>query len=352
MNRLTPTRYLSAALALLLGASFFMGCGTAHDRATGGRTLPADALIALIGPPATDAKSAAICGGAQRYAARYPNVHCLTIAPPDAEPASFTTAVDEALGQQPLAICLYLKDPHIEQVIERIREKSIVLVTIGLPLKNAAVYGQVEVGLPEAAEILANNLKSLLPPAVNSYGHERRERSYALFHADGRDQSASDTYARFIATLRDQPDLACLEQINTSSSGRTPQQLIAGTLGRFSTVELIVTLDPEPWLLLHPRLHLPARNHFATLGAAPRLWPRLQSGEALALVGPLDGEIGYAAMELAAQGLMAIPDAPTRRTIHCELVTKANLDDFARRYAAAANLDPRDLLPFGRTTQP
>ena len=51
-------------------------------------------------------------------------------------------------------------------------------------------------------------------------------------------------------------------------------------------------------------------------------------------------------MEVATQRLMLVPDAPTRRYIPCELVTKANLDDFAQRYAAAANLDVRDLLSF------
>jgi hypothetical protein len=376
MERASPTYSLTLALLLLLCGGAFIGCGTDPDHTVPGRTLPADTLIALIGPSVADANSAGICGGAQRYAATYPNVRCLTVTPPDAELGSLAAAVDEALASKPLAICLYVKNapvdgevdggqkasgerkaasdenaegkqsPSLDEVIERIRRRSIVLVTIGPRLKDAAIYGQVEVALPEAAETLAKNLKSLLPPAFNSFGYERRERSYALFHANGRDRCASDTYTRFVANLGNRTELALLEETNTWLSERTPQQLISDTIGRFPSVELIVTLDPEPWLLLRPRFRLPAGNHFATLGAAPRLWPRLQSGEAVALVGPLDGEIGYAAMELAAQGLMTIPDAPTRRVIHCELVTKANLDDFARRYAAAANLELRDLLPF------
>jgi ABC-type sugar transport system substrate-binding protein len=334
--------------------ALFIGCGSDRGRTAGGRTLPADTLIAFIGPPSEEANSAAVCGGAQRYAARFPNVQCAMVAPRDENPTSLSAAIDDALSKNPLAICLYLDNARASQVIERIaepieriRQKGIVLVTIGPQLKNVAIYGQVEVGLPEAAEILAKNVESLLPPAVN----ERRERSYALFHADGRDQSASEVYARFITTISDWRSMALLEARNTWSSDQPVQQLIADTLDRFSTVEVIVTLDPDPWLALQPRLRLPARNRFATLAAPPRLWPRLQSGEALALVGPLDGEIGYTAMELAAQGLMVIPDAPTRRVIRCELVTQANLDDFARRYAAAANLDLRELMPLIPATQ-
>jgi ABC-type sugar transport system substrate-binding protein len=347
------TSSFTATVLVLTFASLFIGCGRDPERAAAGRTLAANTVIGFIGPPATDAISAAVCGGAERFAAAYPNVHCLTVIPPDAQPSSLSAAVDETLARNPNAICLYLTSTrapndadHTAQLIERIRQTGIVLVTVGSPINNPAVRGHVEVALPQAAEILAQNLRSLLPPAVNAFGHVRQERSYALFHADGRDQSASDTYARFLATVRDNSNLARLADVNTWASDRSAQRLIADTLERFSTVELIVTLDPEPWLSLRPRLRLPPRNHFATLSAAPRLWPRLESGEALALVGPLDGQIGYTAMEVATQRLMLVPDAPTRRYIPCELVTKANLDDFAQRYAAAANLDVRDLLTF------
>jgi hypothetical protein len=70
----------------------------------------------------------------------------------------------------------------------------------------------------------------------------------------------------------------------------------------------------------------------------------LLAGEAAALVGPLDGEIGAAAVELAITGLMQVSDTPRLRTISCELVTAATLPDFAQRYAQAAGLDPAALL--------
>ena len=127
----------------------------------------------------------------------------------------------------------------------------------------------------------------------------------------------------------------------TSIPGRriAAQRLIADTLEQLSTVELIVTLDRSHGYRFGLACGCP-RNHFATL-SAPARWPRLESGEgARGWLAHWTGQIGYTAMEVATQRLMLVPDAPTRRYIPCELVTKANLDDFAQRHAAA-NLDVR-----------
>jgi hypothetical protein len=176
-------------------------------------------------------------------------------------------------------------------------------------------------------------------------------------HEEGGEELSSGCYARFSVVARGIPTLALLQERNAAQSGRAPQQLIEEMLGQFPSAELVVTLNPKVWLCRQPRFTLPERagpdgrseyaNRFATLGAAPRLWPRLQSGEAAALVGPLDGEIGYAAVDLAVQGVMLIPNAVRRRVIGCEVVTAEKLADFARRYAEAANLDVADLIPFG-----
>ncbi len=131
--------------------------------------------------------------------------------------------------------------------------------------------------------------------------------------------------------------------------------LADGLLERFPNAGLVVSLDPALWLTPQAGWERDLRQvsgdfRFATLSAAPSLWSRLgtpeRPGEAAALVGPLDGEIGYAAVEMAAQLLLGASQIVRERAVPCELVTADNLADFARRYAAAANgLDVQPFLP-------
>ena len=107
----------------------------------------------------------------------------------------------------------------------------------------------------------------------------------------------------------------------------------------------VLPYSPEAWLARSPETLLNQENRFATLGAFPELWPHLRSGRALALAGPLDGEIGFAALELVSAALTGSREFGTERFIMPELVTPETLADFARRYAAAAGLDPAELSP-------
>jgi hypothetical protein len=115
-------------------------------------------------------------------------------------------------------------------------------------------------------------------------------------------------------------------------------------LAQFSSAGLVITLTAEPWFDIPPERWLDPRNSFATLSAAPRLWPRLASGEAAALVGPLDGDVGYGAVELAWLGLTGAERAGTRPMVPCELVTPQTRTEFARRYAESAGASVESLL--------
>lgn len=344
MKRLLHVTPLCAvAFTYLLAITQLMGCRQKPRAPDAGVPVPPGTLIAVIGPARTDASWRGIAGGAQRYAHTHRDIQCLPVVPDNEEPTALNAVLTELLTHNPAAICLCVDNPAVAAMAaQRILARGILLVTAGQPLEAVAAYGQVEVAWTDAAEQLAANLDEIAAG----------RRSYILVHDDGRDRLASQCYARFIGTARTRSKLALLEERNVAASKQPRRDAVQELLGMFPNVGLVVTLDPQVWLSRQPRFRLPPENRFATLSAAPLLWPRLRSGEAAALAGPLDGDIGYAAVELAVDGLMQIPDAQKRRIIGCELVTPATLDDFARRYAAAAGMDVAELLPTGATTAP
>ena len=278
-----------------------------------------------------------------RYAAKRPHVKCMAVAPENDERDTLLALLDDVFRQNPLAICLCVDDPEIARAAaERIDNRGLLLVTVGQRIEGISTYGHVEVNLPQAAELLGKNLGAIAEGRL----------SYVLLHENGRDRIASRCHARFTTAARSSSTLIQLDERNAADSDRDQKALMQEMIGRFPRVGLVITLNPEPWLSRAPRYRLPDNKRFATLAASPRLWPRLQSGEAAGLVGPLDGEIGYAAVDVAVDGLMRIPSARTLRTIRCELVTLETLPDFARRYAAAAGLEVADLMPIGNRPEP
>lgn len=285
----------------------------------------------------------------ERYGRR-PYIKCLALAPADDTPAALLTTVGRALDNHPLAVCLYVEDVDAaRQAAERIAQAGALLVLIGRTIEGVASYGVVEVGWPDGAELLGNALDAVAGARPNpNLPHVGP--SYVLIHEEGQDETATLIYRRFTSAVRAKATMSLLAEQNATALKRSARELVEDALRTFPNARLIVTLNPEPWLSLAPRLRLPPQNRFATLSAAPLLWPRLRAGEAAALVGPLDGEVGFAAVEMAVQGLMRVPYAPTRVVIQCALVTRETLDDFARRYAEAADIaDVAELMPFTDT---
>jgi ABC-type sugar transport system substrate-binding protein len=268
------------------------------------------------------------------------------VAPGESTPESIIATVKKALDQQPDVVCLFVGDAKLAQAsIDLIASRQTLLVTIGERCDDPRVSGHVGVGLADAAEQLGDSLKLV------AAGRQ----SYLLVHESGRNDVATNCYRRFITRAQWQPDLTLLQAENAAAGSRSPAQLVEEMLARFPHAGLVVTLNPDIWLTARAgwnrELHqLNAEFRFATLSAAPVLWHRLGTpeapGEAAALVGPLDGEIGYAAVEMACQLLVSPERRVTSRVIPCELVTPERLADFARRYAAVANgLDVSPYLP-------
>ena len=348
-----PNRTLAVAvLACVSAITTLTGCESNPETRTGGRPLPSGALVAVIGTSETNPNWPGIRGGARRYDAQYPNVTCLTAAPEDTSTESLMAVVDRVCEKQPLAICLCVEDAdRARAAAKKIQSRPILLVTIGTPVEGVNAYGGVEVGWPEGASLLGRALSEVAgdPPNPNM---PHIGPGYVLIHEDGKNPIASSCYARFIVGAEGNSRLSLLKQRNAAQTDRSQRDLVEGLLAEFPSVRLVVTLNPQPWLVLQPRLRLPSGNRFCTLAAPPRLWARLQSGEAAALVGPLDGEIGYTAVDMAVHAIMEIPGAVRRRVIPCHLVTADTLADFAAEYAAAADLDLAEILPFGAERPP
>lgn len=319
-------------------------------------------LFAVVGPPEGHPQRPGILGGAARYLRGMSAVRLEYLTPRDATSGQLRQTVQRVLEQHPAAICIYVTDPRkVRTSIDLAAAENVLVVTMGTPGDDPRVYGHVGVAIPDAAALLATNLKQIAGEG----------RTYLLVHDSGHNDLATRTYRRFITTAHREHDpqvLRLLRQLpdpdeqRASRDRRSQTDMVAALLELFPNASLLVTLNPDVWLIARAGWERKLRElnpgfRFVTLAAVPALWHYLGTpadpGSAAALVGPLDGDIGYAAIEMAVQGLFGRREASRRRLIECEIVTTENLPDFARRYSEAANgLDVSKHLPKVPTTLP
>lgn len=342
-----------AVLAYLIVTASLTGCERDPGTARAQQAVKSGMSIKFIGLCPEDPRWPGITGGAQRYADAVPTVRAEFATLPKAPAASVRGALTEVLKNKPAAVCLYVTardaaDPDtLEGVLETIQRSAALLITVGHQYPDQRVFGHVGVNLPETAERLGENLKQVA----------RTRRSYLLCHEQGASVTATNCYLRFSSAAARQPGLELLEERNAYDSPRDTATVLQEMLSLFPHAGLVVTLNPMVWLEGGTELTQRLRRHnegfrFATLSTAPPLWGQLGTpsapGPAAALVGPLDGDLGYAAAEMAVEALMGQDKPTTLRWIEGEIVTAANLPDFARRYSAAANgLDISGYLPAG-----
>lgn len=327
---------LWAGFAYLLLSVVLTGCERSPTSASGTRIGSTEVLVYLIGPGGDCPQWPAIAGGAKRCAQQLPYMRFEAVRLYGGTPGQSSTTLPDVLGKKPFAICLYVTDPVVARPIaEQILADGPVLVTMGVPIDGIKVFAHVDPCVANAAGLLGENLIKI------AAGRQ----SYLLLHENGKDALATRCYGRFMAAAGAQYTLTLLEQRSAADPETSPPQILAQMVKRFHRAGLVVTLSPEVWLTVPPEAVLKEQTCLATLGAFPELWPHLRSGRALALVGPLDGEIGYAAMEMVSAAFTKSREFGTQRFILPELVTPETLDDFARRYAAAAGLDLADLVP-------
>jgi ABC-type sugar transport system substrate-binding protein len=346
--RVTKARFGSLAL-YLLAWPLLTSCERAPESAPPKHYALRDLLIVAIGPSEDDPQWPGVRGGVERFFADIPSLHGRCVAAPEPTPAALRSTVERALEWNPNVICLLVADVEAARpCIDLIARRQCMLVTLGKATGDSRVAAHVGIDATTAAEQLADNLSRI------AAGRQ----TYVLVHEAGRSEAAKDCYLRFSDAVQHRYDLTLLKEADDTERGQTPARAVEQLLGLFPHAGLIVTLNPEVWLEASPawlgHLHqLNANFRFATLSAAPRLWPRLGTpaspGDAAALLGPLDGDMGYQAAKLAVQLMISTERRSTSITIPCELVTAENLPDFERRYAKAAGGPVDAFLP---TTRP
>lgn len=339
-----PDRHggIMPTVSYLLMLTALIGCERTPATSGAGTPLRQGELIVLVGPPASNPQRAGIEGGARLLANRYRSLRLETVTPINSTPAALARVVGSVLSKNPDAICLYVSDATTAQpAAEEILRSGTILVTIGYESIDGT-FGHVQVDLTGGAELMGKRLTEIAGG----------KRSYLLVHRSGANPTATHCYERFMREARQRYGMKLLQEQNAAEAEQPPEELLRAMFARFRHAGLAVTLDPFPWLFTAPGELLGREAKFTTLCAAPALWPALRSGEAAALVGPLDGRIGALAAEMALIAITETSEAGLVRLVECELVTPETLDDFAKRYAKAAGLELDGLLPPAAASQP
>lgn len=320
-----------------------MGCGD-KDR-PGRRAAPAPGSLILGIGPASDVRWEAIAGGIRRFGATVPHLRVELRDLPD-DSVEVRTELDRAAAARPVAVCVFLPDefstvwqaasgefPAVAAVrgwLDGPVARQAVVVTAGLDLGFAGT-SHAGSSFPDAAELLGRNLERVAAG----------RRSYSLLHPGSRSTTAARGRTRFLDAVRQAHGLTLLEEREMPVDCDAARASVCELLSKYPHTGLLVTLNAEPWLSKPPEFTLGERHRIVTIGTTPELWPRLSSGEASALAGPLDGEVGYSAARLAWETLTGARPAGVREMVPPELVTRESLRDFARRYRLAAGGPPQ-----------
>lgn len=317
------------------------------------------ATVAVVGPSEQDPIWLALRGGALRYQRDIPSVRVVTAAPAEPSIGARLAKLGELLQSRVDAACIYLStaDVHdanaLRAALDSFDTHGAALISIGEPFDHPRIEGHVGINKPEAAELLGRSLASITAP----------RRSYVLIHSAGRGDADEATRNRFESGAATQLDLVELKDVDLSQVSTAPADAVLDAAGLFPHVGVIVTLDPSVWLGASISWETALRSRsasarYATLSTAPTLWRRLGTpaspGLAAGLVGPLDGDISYAAVRMAVELLGGERRGHRERWMPVELVTPTSVGDFAKRYSAAAgDLDVSTFIPrASATTQP
>jgi ABC-type sugar transport system substrate-binding protein len=325
----------------LLVTALVIGCEPGNSTDPGQSALRKGFPIVVLCPRPVEARWPGVRGGALRYMRAVPAIHVECVKPESDTPEALQVTLTNVLTKQPAGICLYDNDADarnpasLRPLIERLAREHIPLVTVGRQIDDPRFLGHVGVNLAEAGELLASNLHRLITP----------HHTYVLLHREGGSDADSNCYRRFSGVAEVQSGVVRLQEENLTLGDRNAAAVVEQLVGMYPHAALVVTLDADVWLAATPMWHEKLRGlnqdfRYATLSAAPSLWGQLGTpvtpGDAAGLVGPLDGELGYAAVELVVQALSREGHGSAPRWVPCELVTPATLGDFARRYSAAA----------------
>jgi hypothetical protein len=339
-----PPSALSAVLPLLASLAAvgmllpLAGCSRDSDPATPAKPTVAGAPTFLVGGDERDPAWQAITSAAKQAADRNANLKLSILSRPHGEPRTPADLVQQAVAAGAKIVGLWVTEPKLHVDAERLAEQGIQLITLNAPVDNWN-GPQLIVDYTDAVDTLAEDLPNLAPETT----------SYVLIHQAAANARSAQLLKRFRQAAPQQvvsgqnPRFVRLADYDRSEWPGPVQELLASILDEYPHVSLIITLDPELWLADLPPVQLPPGKRFITLGSAMPLWERLRQGEALALCGPIHGEIGRVFVAMASDAAAPRESPPRRRFVDCETITAANLDAFTARYVEAAGLRGHDL---------
>jgi hypothetical protein len=286
----------------------------------------------------------AVVGGARAAGQRYLNLRIEFVTSASADPNA-EQLISDALGRAPRVVAFVSDVPppadRFAELRDRVARAGAAFITAdALPLDESGA-AHVFVDMGGGAEALGRHLDTFAGGG----------RSYLLFHEVGTDSDPRRN-ARRDRFLEQARSVSSMQRLNDWQALRWPAENVGAAvaaLDLYPHASLLVSLDatvrPETLGAGH------SGRRWALLGATPDLWPRVYSGEVVAVAGVIDGEIGSAVVELAAQLAANVAEDAGGRSVLSELVTRGTLDDFARRYAEAAGSSVEELWP-GHVTAP
>lgn len=291
------------------------------------REFPKNPRIAFIGTFDGDPAWPAIVGGARRFANKIDGVILDVLVPADASGSSLERSALEALERKPHCICLSTPNrPETSTLIRRLVGEGVFVVSIGDSLDAQDAHAHVLVDWPKAGELLGTELARVAGG----------KKSYVLIHDDGASETGTRIYNRFRAEAVEQSGMKLLMQSGPASNHGSAADQVRAALQTFPNAGLVITLSPRAWRESKPEALLGASNLMATIGATPELWDSVRDGRATAIVGCIEGDVGYAAVDLAMRALIEGKRLGIVREIEMELVTRDSIEEFVTRYRRAA----------------
>ena len=330
-RRIASRTLLIAAYILI--TTVVTGCEQSGAPGLSGKIPKEGDRIIIVGDSSSDAQWPGIAGGARRYMAKYPGLLLETAAPPDNRGESLLKTVQQIIKTKPQVVCIQVHDPKQAQAaLQAVHDAGIPLITIGVKTEFARVFGHVQDDIAGAAELLGANLETVVAD----------KRSYMVLSGQGDAKRSAYICERFMSKARGFHGITLLEERDAAAA--PPAETIRAMFERFPNAGLVVTFDSSVWLSESPSKLLGKNARFATVGAAPVLWKYLQSGQAAALAGVDDGELGSLAMELAIAALTESRAPGALKMARARLVTRETLADFMKRYAESAGLNLRKYM--------
>ena len=280
----------------------------------------------------------AICRAVAHKAPQYPFLRNLPPFTPDSASdgvgtPSIANQLALAVGAEAQFVVLWLQgDTAPMEAITAAEQNGVTVVTIDRNIPRDRAANHVDIHLPAAAEQLGRDLSQL------SEGRQ----AFILIHHRDRDPEANRRYARFRTGLSAQSEMVMVGEAD--ATGRDPVAMLNQLLELYPGTALVVTLESDLWLLPEAK-SIRDDVRYITLDASPALWPDLKTGRALALIGPVDGEIGEAALSLVADLATSAKRPLPNRVVECRIVSKSNLSEFAAAYAESVGVPPEKLMP-------